>query len=192
MGCRNRKGVSLIEIMVSVAVMVVGMIGILSVILHTSRYNAVNRENLAARRSAEKMFESMLSFHWKDIFKHYTANANDAYTSAASVSAVAHGPDFEVETNGAGRQVLTPLKTDADGKCGRIFFPTDASGKDLVETGTGAFMGMGQDLDLNGNGLIDGTDVSKEYKLLPVKLVIEWHGVDGPRSMTFRHLFLER
>ena len=185
-----RRGVSLIELMISIGVLVLGLLGIVSVIAQTTRLNAVDRETLAARRSAERMIESMISFHWKDLFKHYTANANDAYTNAANVSAVAHGPDFEVEKNDAGLQVLAPRPGDPDGKCGKILFPS--VGTELRELGSGAFLETGQDLDLNGNGVIDGGDVSSRYALLPVKIVIEWQGVHGPRSLTFHHLFMER
>ncbi len=189
---RSVGGFSLLEVMVALSVLIIGLVGLLAVIASTTRLNALSRENLVARRSAERMLESMRNTPWKDIFKHYHLKANDAYTPAASVSAVAHGPDFEVEKNDAGLQVLRPLSGDADGKCGKIYFPTDASGSDLLEKGSGAFVGSGADLDLDRNGLIDTTDVSKDYKLLPVRLVIEWEGISGPRSLTYHHVFMER
>ena len=42
---------------------------------------------------------------------------------------------------------------------------------------------LGLPRDLNGNNVIDTSNHSSDYLLLPVRIEIKWKGIAGPRSM---------
>jgi hypothetical protein len=74
---------------------------------------------------------------------------------------------------------LSPQSGDADGCAGAIQFP--GNGLKLREDGSDAELGMPRDLD--GDGLTDATDHAGDYRLLPVRVVISWHGKTGNSSL---------
>jgi hypothetical protein len=134
-------------------------------------------------RGAEKMIETMRGTAFERIFATYNGYAADDPPPGAGT---APGADFDVEG-------LVPLAGDRDGKCGRILFPTtsgDAEGRELREdVALGDWM-LPRDLD--GDGAVGPDSVAGRYKLLPVGVRIEWHGVRGPTSWTWRTMILGR
>ncbi|MEL6906471.1 MAG: hypothetical protein AAFP22_13755, partial [Planctomycetota bacterium] len=80
---------------------------------------------------------------------------------------------------------LDPRADDADGAVGAILFPeTDAAPGTLREDLNDARFGLPADLDLDG--AIDANDKSTSYRLLPVRIEVDWRGgrvvVDGMLS----------
>jgi type II secretory pathway pseudopilin PulG len=168
MRSRGRSGVSLLEIIVALGVLAIGMVGLVSVIVHTSRHNATMRENLIAMRGAEKQIEVLQNTSFDQIFTTYSAAGNST---------------FDV----TGLKPVPPAT-----RVGTILFP---GGAQLLETATGALMGTAATLDLNGNGSIDTADLSPApvtYTLLPVSIELKWKGVQGDRHLTYRHIILKK
>ncbi len=177
---RGSGGFTLLEVMLAVAILSTALFGFIFSILHNSRLNAGDRENLAAMRGAERMIETMRDRAFGDIFAAYNRVPSDDPPPGPGT---APGSDFDVEG-------LVPLADDPDGKCGKILFPTDASGGRLREDVVDPALLMPR--DLNGNGTIDSAGVAAGFKLLPVEVRIEWKGIQGPRSWSYRYIFLKR
>lgn len=70
--------------------------------------------------------------------------------------------------------------TDLDGGTCQYIFPSNSAGQ-LDETVVDADLGMPQ--DLNGNGTAADTNVSTTYKVLPVRVLITWNTIDGPKEI---------
>jgi type II secretory pathway pseudopilin PulG len=167
------RGLTLFELLVSITVLLVALIGLVSVMYYTTRLNTVNRENLAALRAAELQIETLRALKLEEIVPRYNATTADDLGTGTNPGAF-----FDVEG----------LKAGSGGRVGKISFPGD--GIKLLENVTDAAWGMPR--DLNGNGVIDVVDVSgPDLKLLPVKVEITWTGVQGQRTMTYRHLIMK-
>ncbi len=163
---RHEKGFTLVEIVVALGILVVAIIGLVSVIAHTTRHNAVNRENQTAMRAAEKKIEEMVNSSFATVFTTFSA------TGAAT---------FDVP----------PLLAPTSGtKVGTIRFP--GAGGALLELGSGAFMGMAADLDLDGNGAVTSGDVSTTYQILPLEIEMTWKGIHGERTLRYRHMLFQK
>jgi len=177
---RGRRGFTLLEVMIALTVVTASMVGLFSTILHLSRMNATNAENLAAMRGAEKMIETMKNTEFGRIFATYNASAADDPPPGPGT---APGPNFDVEG-------LVPRSDDPDGKCGKILFPTGSGSSQLREDTVDRDLMMPR--DLNGNGKIDGADVAATYTLLPVTIQIDWQGIQGHRSWIYRTILLKK
>lgn len=176
----SRNGFTILEIMFAVSVLAVGLVGLLSVILHLGRLNAINRENLAAMRAAEKMVETLRNTEFDQVFPSYNGLPAD---DPAPGPGTAPGPHFDVPG-------LVPQAGDADRKCGRILFPADATGAGLLETTSDPELMMPR--DLNENGVVEPVPILSDFKLLPVTVRIEWQGISGPRTLVYRALLLKK
>lgn len=182
MGIHGRRigGFTLLELTIALAVLSTALFGFISAILHTSRLNATNRENLSAMRGAERMIETLRDTEFDRIFASYNRVPSDDPPPGYGT---APGSDFDVEG-------LSPVPGDPDGKCGKILFPTDSSGSQLREDTVNPDLMMPRDLD--GSGTIDRVDVAPNCKILPVEVRIDWRGIQGSRSWTYRYIFLKR
>ena len=88
---------------------------------------------------------------------------------------------------------LNGLPGDADGLCGRVIFPTQLVGavEQLREDVIDAELGMPK--DLNGDaGVIDALDHAANYRLLPVRVRVEWQGAIGPRRVDIQTILCLR
>lgn len=179
----SRAGLALVEVLFALGILALAMMGLVSVILHTSRHNSVMRENLVAMRAAERQIEVMQNMTFADIFGFYTQIT---------------------PTNNTVFDVPGLVPPTPGGKVGSVKFPTNAGGNLLQESATGALMGVGSavpNMDLNGNGAssdtVDpsdktATNPANAYDLLPVLIELDWQGVQGPRKLQYRHVFLRR
>lgn len=177
---RTRGAFTLLEVMIAVTIMAGLLVGLLSTILVLGRMNATNGENLAAMRGAEKMVETLRGTDFSKVFATYNAVPGDDPPPGPGT---APGPNFDVEG-------LVPQPDDPDGKCGKILFPTNAAGTELREDVTDLDLRMPRDLD--GNGVIGTGDVSATYTMLPVTIRVDWQGVQGRRSWTYRTILLKK
>lgn len=177
---RRPAGFTLLEVMIAMTIVTTTLVGLFSAILTISRLNATNREGLAAMRGAEQMIEILKNTDFDKVFASYNKSPADDPLPGPGT---APGPNFDVLD-------LVPRPDDPDGKCGRIVFPTDASGTQLLESKVDPELGM--PWDLNGNGTIDALDVSSTAQLLPVTIVIEWQGIKGRESRTYRTILMKR
>jgi Tfp pilus assembly protein PilV len=167
---RANGGFTLLEIMISLMILVLCIIGLLSVIAHTTRQNQVDRENLIALKAAESKIEEMRQFKVEEIYSRYNANAGDD----ALYAGLHPGPTFRFSVSA----------TD-DGQ-GTLSFPGD--GTNLIEDPLDPDP-IARDLNLNG---IPGDLATANYVVLPVTVSLTWNGIRGPRTLTYRTMTLKK
>jgi type II secretory pathway pseudopilin PulG len=164
--------------MIAVTIVTTSLVGLFSALIQISRLNASNREILAAMRAAEQMIETLKTSDFEKIFASYNPTSADDPLPGPGTGP---GPHFDVPD-------LSPQPDDPDHKCGRILFPTDSSGNQLREDVKDPDLGMPRDLD--GNGTIDASDVAATYKILPVTIRIDWQGIQGKRTWSYRTVLI--
>lgn len=170
---RSRAGFALVEVMMAAVVLTVAISGLSASILVAMSLSRVNRDTAIAQQAARRTLEEIESRTFSEIFAAYNANAGDD----VGLLSAAPGANFAV-------QGLSALPGDADGLCGRVIFPTQLNGgvEQLREDVVDAELGM--PLDLNGDlGVIDALDHAANYRLLPVRVRVEWQGAIGPRHV---------
>lgn len=165
-------------VMVILAVAITGLSG--SMLLSMS-LNRVNRDSALAQQAARRVMEQIESRPFGEVFAAYNAAKGDD----VGLSSPALGPNFAV----AGLQVQ---HGDADGACGRVMFPTQTLGglEQLREDVDVAALSMPR--DLNGDGVVDALNHATDYKLLPVRVRIEWQGVSGPQHLDLETMLSPR
>lgn len=165
------SGFTIVEVMVAVVVLVIAIVGIVGAMLSAMALNRVNRETAIAQQAARRAIEEVSGVPFREAFRIYNNNVGDG-----GLSMPERGGDFPVL--GLQTQVGDP-----DGMCGRIVFPVDGApgAETLNELVVDPGLGMPRDLDmLNG---IDNNDHTLDYVVLPVRVLVEWRGVSGNRSI---------
>lgn len=178
---RPRAGFSLVEVSVAMAVTVVALTALVSSLLASARLHRTSHETALAQRAAAQMLERLQGAPFEEVFAAYNTAAGDD----GALTVAAPGADFAVER-------LDPLVADADGMCGAVEFPTAVAGgfEELREDVVDAALGMPRDLNLDG--ATDALDHAGDYRLLPVRIVVEWRGVDGQRRIQLETVLCER
>lgn len=178
---RSRAGFTLIDVMMAAIVLAVAISGLSGSILVALSLNRVNRDTAVAQQAARLAIEQLESRTFNEIFAAYNGNAGDN----AGLGTPAVGPGFAV----AG---LEPLPGDADGMCGRFMFPVTVVGgvEQLREDVVDANLGM--PLDLDGANGIDAANHATDYRLLPVRIRVEWQSRVGPRQLDFETMLSMR
>jgi type II secretory pathway pseudopilin PulG len=160
-------GFTLVEILISVTVFVLVAGAVVTTVVASNALNHTNRETVLAAQAAESLLEELKATDFAEVFARYNATAAD--DPAAGVSP---GSTFTA----AG---LSARANDADGLVGSIEFPGD--GVQLIEDVKDVELGMPRDLDRDG--AVDALDHAADYVILPVRVVLEWRGANGNRSL---------
>ncbi len=183
-------GLSLVEIVVALSVLVVAASIFCQTLLSTARMRHLNRENALAADAARVTLERMRNEPFLEIYRDYNEDPKDDPGGNAT------GPGYLFDVPG-----LEPLEDAPQGKVGHIVFPTKTvqvsppagGGKKggatvlgppvtqwhLREDFVDARLGMPR--DLNGNNVVDTANHSSDYLVLPVRVRIEWKGSSGAR-----------
>jgi type II secretory pathway pseudopilin PulG len=161
----------LIEIIIGLGVVVMALLGIMSAMVSASRMDETTAEQVRALNACKSVIETMKQTTFTEIWSRFNSNGADDPGGAGT----APGPNFAV----AG---LRAQNGDADGMPGQIVFPESATGN-LSETAIDARMGMAVAKDLNGDGDALDTNVNTTYRILPVRIVVDWAGARGPYHM---------
>jgi hypothetical protein len=164
----------MLEVTIVAILLLVAVGGLSGAVLSSLRLARSTEESSIADEAARALAARMQLETFSEIFRRYNASPLDDPGLAGS----APGATFDV----AG---LAPRAGDPDGRVGRIVFPSvelvgglEALREDVPE----ARLGMtedGRDLNLNG---ATHDDVTNDYVLLPVRLIVEWTGAGGNRS----------
>ena len=171
-----RRGLTLVEILVAIALLLFGLMGFTHSILRAVTTNESTRESALAGEAARQMLETLQGADFQDTFALYNANPADDPGVAGS----APGSGFGV----AG---LEPADGDADGMVGEIIVPaSDAAPAVLREDLANAALGMPR--DLNCDDVIDADNHADDYRLLPVIVRLTWQGSSGVTRVEFRTL----
>ena len=171
-----RDGFSLVEIALVTVFLLVAVGGLASAVVSALRLSRTTEETSKADDAVRELAAEMQSAVFADIFHSYNGNPGDDPAGAGT----APGGTFDVLG-------LTPRRDDPDGRVGRIVFPAlpigagpaEALREDVVD----ARLGMDAGRDLNGDGNVDALDHSADYIALPARLIVEWSGAGGPRSV---------
>lgn len=186
-----RAGLSLVEIVVALSVLVVAASIFCQTLLSTTRLRHLNRENTLAADAARVVLERMRNEPFLEIYRDYNVDPKDD----PGGNGTGPGNLFDVEG-------LQPLDDAPAGRVGRIFFP-DMAVQVAASGGSGgkkvvgapptppvtqwhlredvADEGLGMPRDLNGNNVIDTANHSSDYLVLPVRVVIDWKSSAGAR-----------
>jgi len=115
-----------LELLVVMAIMAVAVTMLTSMVVHTSRQRAINRENAIAANAARTKVELMRNEDFRDIYALFNADPADDPGGAGT----APGDAFDVPG-------LTPLDTDPDGLAGEVFLPVivESVAKDTSDWG---------------------------------------------------------
>lgn len=168
-------GFSLLEVMVSATVFLLVAGAVTTSIVVSSALNTTSRETALAAHAAESLIEELKSVDFAEAFARYNASPKDDPALGSSPGAA-----FVVAGLGA-------PSDDADGFVGRIEFPGD--GIELREDEADAELGLPR--DLNGDEVQDALDHAADYRILPVRVVVEWTGQNGARSIELVTLLTE-
>ena len=201
----RRAGFTLLEVMLAISILVLSIIGMVSVIAYTTTQNEISRENLLAMRAAEGKIEEMRRFDVSEIFARYSATAATQSYLPAPLNALAGfypGPDFSDIFNRA-MPTYDPTYQRIQNATATITFP-------WVNTST-ALNAQGVNVttptvpiqlkenpadpdpiarDLNADGIVN--DATLDYVILPVTINIQWSGIKGKRSISYRYMFLKK
>ena len=199
-------GFTLLEVMIAVGVLVLSLIGMVSVITYTTTENEINRENLLAMRAAEGKIEEMRRYDVPEIFARYSATAKTkTYLPPPlnSLPGLYPGPDFSDLFNPK-MPTYDPTYQRIRNATATITFPWESS-QTLpnlqgipVTTPTSTIL-LKEDpadpdpiaRDLNANGTI-GDDPTLDYVILPATISVQWTGIKGKRTITYRYMFLKK
>jgi prepilin-type N-terminal cleavage/methylation domain-containing protein len=176
LGSSSRSGFSLVELTVVMVILTVAMAMFSSTVVSTARQGKVKRETAIAAEGARRMFETMRSEDFGDLFALY----NDDPLDDPGGAGTAPGSSFDIFG-------LTPRSNDPDGLTGQIIFPSP--GPQLREDGINTFLAMPR--DLSGDGIVDGLDHSGDYSLIPIQVRVEWQGSSGTRRLDMFTAFTE-
>ena len=173
-----RAGLSLVEIVVALSVLVVAASIFCQTLLSTARMRHLNRESGLAADAARVVLERMRNEPFLEIYRDFNEDPKDDPGGNAT------GPGCYFDVTG-----LEPLDGAPLGKVGRVSFPsmtvqvtTGGGGKkggislggttvtqwhvreDVVDAG------LGMPRDLNGNNVVDTANHSSDYLVLPVRV----------------------
>lgn len=188
----SRAGLTIVEIIVALSVLVVAASIFCQTLLSTARVRQLNRDNALAADAARVVLERMRNEPFLNIYRDYNEDPKDDPGGDGT------GPGHLFDVQG-----LVAHDDAPQGKVGRITFPSLAvqvtSGGGGKLGGGGGVLGgsvtttqwhlredvpdegLGMPRDLNGNNVIDTANHSSDYLILPVRVRIEWKSGVGAR-----------
>ncbi len=190
---RAQAGFTLLELMVAVVVIVVAFFGLLLALHYGSVLNETARQLQSAHEGARRAMEAVRAYEFSFAYRCFNEDISDdpnyegwAQQNISPLNEVyprGEGiPPLMALTDNLGNNFvidgLRPRSTDPDGAVGRIVFPEALQGASTVlsEQGQDPFLGI---LDMNGNGATNDLNVSNDYTLLPLTVLVEWEGLFG-------------
>jgi type II secretory pathway pseudopilin PulG len=162
----GRRGFSLIEVVLLLAILAVAMGMFAQTVVSSSRLDPIAVQTGAASEAARSAVERLRAFAPAQIVAAHNADPSDD----------PGGPGL---APGATFAVPGLAGTGPGGHAGRIDFPS--AGGQVREDAADPELGMPR--DLNGDGLIDDQPHDDDWVLLPVRVRIEWtpQGATSPR-----------
>ena len=139
----RRAGHSILEVLVSFGILVLGALGFLKVMVSASKVSSSSHETTLAKEAARTQMETLMSMDYRQAFTRFNASAADD----PAAPTLSPGANFNVEG-------LEPLEADADGMAGEIIFPTDSLNPTQLREDL-SDVTLGCPMDLNGDQLID-------------------------------------
>jgi type II secretory pathway pseudopilin PulG len=164
----RRAGVSLVELMISLTVFVIGFGAVTTNLVTLRTLQRTDHETSRALEAARSMIERIRGDDFAAIYASYNEDPDDDPDGPGT----APGASFAVDG-------LDARPGDPDGAPGRIVMPGD--GRELREDALDVTLGMPR--DLNADRAVDGSDHAGDYTFLPLRVRIEWTGITGARAI---------
>ena len=136
----------------------------------------VNEERGAAARAARNILEDMRNVPFVDLYRTFNVDPRDDPNGEGT----APGHQFSVEG-------LQASPNDPDGFVGLIVLPTGTAA--LREDVQNKALGLPR--DLNGDGVVDRLDHSRDYVLMPIQVIVEWDGFAGPQTLPMASMLVD-
>lgn len=166
---RGHSGVTLLELVIALTILVIAVLAFVSSIYQSSMLQQTGRERAVAYNAARSQIEKMRSVPLGEVYARYNANPDDDPGGKGS----APGPQFDIEG-------LASLPAE---RVGRVFFPEAGVPPTLREDVRDPAFGMPDGRDLNRDGVIDSSSHARDYRILPVSVVLAWQGVRGRHTL---------
>ncbi len=174
---RSRTGMTLVEIAIGVVVLVTAVLGFAQALISLQRSQQYTREAGRATQAARQVLEGLQAQAFAEAFRVYNGDPNDDPGGPGT----APGKNFAVPG-------LRARSDDPDGMPGEVIIPTPAGLPGVLRENTVDTI-LGMPRDLNGDGLISTTaDYSTTYKVLPVRVRVQWEGAGGKGVVELRTL----
>ena len=176
-GLHNRKGFSLLEVLLSMSLLTISAVGLAGFIDTASQARQSAQSSRVARDQLAMGYERLSGLPFEEVFARYNKTAADDPGSGSSP-----GPETAISTtslgwtSGAGVPPVTIVE----------FPETSASPGVLREDLMLPELGMPRDLNLDG--VIDSADHSADYQALPVLLTVRW--VERGETRQLKRLYL--
>ncbi|MEW6745532.1 MAG: hypothetical protein AB1486_22495 [Planctomycetota bacterium] len=169
---RWEAGYGIVETMFALAILTVAFLAHASLTVTGKAHNRLNEEKRLALEALRAQLEILRNFDFHTCFAAFDeATINDPPG--------ARGPHFDIEG-------LSSSPSDADGRVGRIVFPTavpDEGGAPVLREDV-ADPRLMMSADLDGDGLIDAFAKDTAYVHLPVLVEARWRGSAGDARVT--------
>jgi len=164
-GCARTgsSGFTLVEVVVALAILVVGVLGALSAVSSSAVVGESTPELTRAQLGAQAMLERLRTENFSALFAQH--NEKSGQSGFAVVG-------------------LAPQDGDADGMVGEILFPTPPGEPDVLREDS-VLPDFGLPLDLDGDGVLENDDVSGTYVQLPVRVRVAWSGRSGDHEVSY-------
>jgi prepilin-type N-terminal cleavage/methylation domain-containing protein len=185
-GARSRRGMTLLEILVAMPIILVAGFLLVSTLTAATRQRALNGENA---RAAEVLRATIETLRNEDLGALALAYDPDPLNDPMGPG-TAPGSSFDIPG-------LRPVEGDPDGRVGEILLPLiDAAPAGSVlpqwQVREDAVLPeLGMPRDLNGDDRIDDLDHTGDYRILPVLVRARWQGQFGPRTLRVFTSFTE-
>ncbi len=200
---RQCDGLGLIDCLVSLVVISLSSFGFLAASMSSTALDVETRTIAAANRITRGVLEEMQSIPMDELIRRFNADPADDPDGPGT----ARGDTFELQTTETKRDPLVVVEDLYDPNCTydpnascntttsdrtkvsigsippkmdcRVDLPTTISGgiEKLREDTVAPELGL--PADLNGDGQIDSVDHFADFKILPVRIRIQWPGSDG-------------
>jgi prepilin-type N-terminal cleavage/methylation domain-containing protein len=183
---RRDSGVSLMELMIAMAIMVLALLALMSSVFSSSRLVDNSKEKTlayeAARAKIEEMRNWTLAGSYGQLFTYYTTPANFGNPYKTCLDPLNAGKANKVPVAGLNPIVNNGVPQDIL----TVYFPVDGGGN-LTENPTSppmsaemiSALGMPKDLNRNGNTTDFAGALNTGYKILPVYVKVQWKGIGG-------------
>ncbi|MEM8710827.1 MAG: hypothetical protein AAGG01_07740 [Planctomycetota bacterium] len=155
---------TLVDVLMAISVLVVAVALSSMAITSSARYAEGARETVVAYEAAESILAELDSRNFIDVFADFNELTIDD-------GADSPGADFDVPG-------LDARPDDVDGLPGKISFPVDDGAPGVLREDL-SDPRFPSPLDLDLDGAIDAVDKAATYRILPVRVEVEWRGQQG-------------
>jgi len=156
-----QSGIALVEILVALSLLAIGFLSLVATLAQNARLQRLTHEKHLAVLGAESILEDLRRTDFNQLVATHA------------------GSEQHFDLTG-----LSAREGDGDGHVGRIFFVLDETANDSVAK---AFE---LPRDLNGDGDALDKNVAADYRILPVRIQVDWTGVGGASSIEVRAVLI--